>query len=105
MMRTSLKARRPCLAAALALAAGCVLLSPALSPSARAQTDAGTQDNATAAPEPERQDTYLGTVSESIFMGRDPVTGDNVILVTPPVREEEPGGLGNETEINVQVAP
>ncbi len=36
-----------------------------------------------------RRDYYVGTTHEGIVMEQDPVTGDRVIQVTPPPREEQ----------------
>lgn len=68
----------------------------------------GAEDNATQ-PAPPRKDNYLGTFSEGIHIGRDPVTGDNIIQVTAPNKEEqEKQGATTiivQPEVNVPAQP
>ena len=73
-------------------------------PSAESPTpDAGqgTVGGQTGSDPDQPQDNTMGTSHENIFMGEHPVTGDSVIIVTPPPRQEEQDtGLG---DINIEV--
>ncbi|THB68450.1 MAG: hypothetical protein D6E12_06540 [Desulfovibrio sp.] len=82
-----------------------VVLACAAFPALAQGGDNATQPSSEVDYDAQRRDNYLGNSGESIFMGDDPVTGDNMIIVTPPVRQEEDTGLGNETEIQIQVTP
>lgn len=78
----------------------CLILSLALLwPLAPAQA----QDDRQQAP---RQDYTMGTTHEGIVMETDPQTGDRVIQVTPPPREEkqtqEPPVLLIQPEIKIK---
>lgn len=86
-----------------------------------AGTPESTIDNGNAAPSPgqsprtapdaqglqeQRKDNIFGTTNEGIIMEPDPVTGDNIIQVTPPRREEpeqqSPNMLLIQPEIKVR---
>lgn len=69
--------------------AACLIICVALFwhfASAQAQEN---ENSAEQSAEQSRQDYSMGTTHEGIVMEQDPVTGDRVIQVTPPPRDEE----------------
>lgn len=105
MTRITKAFRRAAAASTTAALALALALTAGVGISAAQQDNASAERNATSDLDAERQDVYLGTASESIYMGQDPVTGDRIIIVTPPAREQQDNSLGNDTEININVTP